>query len=147
MHCLLLVIAEASVSSQELSDTSVINKRSGEAYVGARRNPDISILLAHQSLSDSRKMDYRKGIADASLALGMAYLAKYNQGDSAHYYNKLALATYEEISDISGQARACYGLAYVYSFRDDYPASEKYSIQALELFEKAGDHRGMIKHP
>lgn len=73
---LLLIIAEASVSSQELPDTSVINKRSGDAYAGARRNPDISILLAHQSLSDSRKLDYRKGIADASLALGMAYLAK-----------------------------------------------------------------------
>jgi len=141
---LLMVIAEASVSSQELPDTSVINKRSGEAYAGARRNPDISILIAHQALSDSRKLDYRKGIADASLALGMAYLAKYNQGDSAHYYNKVALATYEETGDIAGQARACYGLAYVHSFRDDYPASEKYSVKALELFEKAGDHRGMI---
>jgi tetratricopeptide (TPR) repeat protein len=141
---LLLVIAEESVSSQELPDTSVINKRSVEAYTGARRNPDISILIAHQSLSDSRKLDYRRGIADASLALGMAYLAKYNQGDSAHYYNKLALAIYEETGDITGQARACYGLAYVHSFRDDYPASENYSVKALDLFEKAGDHRGMV---
>jgi tetratricopeptide (TPR) repeat protein len=141
---MLLVLAEASVSSQELPDTSIINKRSREAYYGARRSPDISILLAHQSLSDSRKSDYRKGIADASLALGMAYLAKYNQGDSALYYNDLALTSYEEIGDITGQARACYGLSYVYSFKGNMVSSEKFSNKALEYFEKAGDHRGMI---
>lgn len=135
---------EAEASLQENSDTALINRRSTEAYINARRNPDISILMAHQSLSASRSTGFSKGIADASLALGMAYLAKYNQGDSAHYYNKLALATYEETGDIAGQARACYGLAYVHSFRDDYPASERYSVQALELFEKAGDRRGMI---
>ncbi len=141
---LLLMTAESSLSSRELPDTSAINKRSQEAYAGARRNPDISIILAHQSLSDSRITDYRKGIADASLALGMAYLAKYNQGDSALWYNNLALSSYEETGDITGQARACYGLAYVFSFKDDYPASERYSTQALNLFERAGDYRGMI---
>ncbi len=144
MTFLLLVIAGASVSSQDLPDTSVINKRSGEAYAGARRNPDISILLAHQSLSESRSINYTKGVADASLALGMAFLAKYNRGDSALYYNELALASYEEISDIAGQARANYGLSYVYSFKGDLVSSEKHSSKALQYFEKAGDHRGMI---
>ena len=38
---LLLLTMEASALPQEQSDTSVINKRSGEAYAGARRNPDI----------------------------------------------------------------------------------------------------------
>ena len=41
-------------------------------------------------------MNYRKGIADASLALGMAYLAKYNKGDSATWYNEQALTIFEE---------------------------------------------------
>lgn len=144
MTLLLLVIAGASVSSQELPDTSVINKRSGDAYAGSRRNPDISILLAHQSLSESRSINYTKGVADASLALGMAYLAKYNRGDSALYYNNLALSSYEEIRDIAGQARAYYGLSYVYSFKGDLVSSEKQSSMALQYFEKAGDHRGMI---
>ncbi|MFZ2286297.1 MAG: histidine kinase [Bacteroidales bacterium] len=141
---LFLLTAEASLASQAIPDTSVINKRSREAYAGARRNPDISILLAQQSLNDSRKMDYRRGVADASLALGMAYLAKYNRGDSALYYNDLALASYEEIGDIAGQARACYGLSYVYSFKGDLVSSEKFSNMSLQYFEKAGDHRGMI---
>jgi tetratricopeptide (TPR) repeat protein len=141
---LLLPTAEAVQSFGENPDTSVINKQTRDAYAGSRRNPDLSVILAHQALSASRSTGYSKGIADASLALGMAYLAKYNQGDSAYYYNKLALATYEETGDIAGQARACYGLSYVYSFKGDLVSSEKFSNMALEYFEKAGDHRGMI---
>ncbi|MFN2313588.1 MAG: tetratricopeptide repeat protein [Bacteroidales bacterium] len=139
-----LFAAEAEASLQNNIDTALINKRSAEAYTNARRNPDLSIVMAHQSLSVSRSSGYNQGIADASLAMGMAYLAKYNQGDSAHYYNKLALATYEETGDITGQARACYGLAYVHSFKGDLASSEKYSTMALEYFEKAGDYRGVV---
>ncbi|MDF1559876.1 MAG: tetratricopeptide repeat protein [Bacteroidales bacterium] len=141
---LLPLSQEARASFQDNIDTVLINRRSTDAYINARRNPDLSILMAHQSLSASRASGYKKGIADASLALGMAYLAKYNQGDSAHYYNKLALSAYEENGDIAGQARACYGLSYVYSFKGDLVSSEKYSNLALEYFEEAGDYRGMI---
>ena len=141
---LLSLSREAGAASQNDIDTAAINKRSSDAYINARRTPDISILMAHQSLSASRSSGYRKGIADASLALGMAYLAKYNQGDSAHYYNKLALETYAETGDIAGQARACYGLSYVFSFKGDLDSSEQYSNMALEYFEKAGDYRGVV---
>jgi tetratricopeptide (TPR) repeat protein len=141
---LLLFLPDDIVLSQNLSDTSAINKHSLEAYGIARRNPEISIIMARQALSASQTLDYRKGVADASLALGMAYLARYNPGDSARYYNDQALAIYEETGDVTGKARACYGLAYVYSFRGDLDSSEKYSTLALQYFEEAGDYRGMI---
>jgi len=141
---LLLQSAEAVQSFNENPDTSAINKQTRDAYTGSRRNPDLSVILAHQALSASRSTEYKKGIADASLALGMAYLAKYNKGDSARYYNELALSTYEETGDITGKARACYGLAYVYSFRGDYLNTEKYGALALRHFEEAADHRGII---
>lgn len=140
----ILPLTEATVPFQEKPDTAVISKQARDAYQEARRNPDMSILLAHQALGKSRMTGYRKGMADASLALGMAYLAKYNKGDSARYYNEQALAIYEETGDITGKARACYGLAYVYSFKGDYPSSEKQSTLALNYFEEAGDHRGII---
>ncbi|MCU0378662.1 MAG: tetratricopeptide repeat protein [Bacteroidales bacterium] len=132
------------VSHQEDPDTALINSRSREAYTQARKNPDMAIIVAHQSLSASRAMGYRIGMADASLALGMAYLAKYNKGDSARWYNEQALSIYEEEKDYSGMARACYGLAYVYSFKSDLVTSEKFSTLALNHFEEAGDHRGMV---
>jgi tetratricopeptide (TPR) repeat protein len=142
---MLLLLFNGTVTvPQQLSDTSAINRSTRDAYANARRNPDISILLSRQALSLSLDAGYRKGIADASLALGMAYLAKYNPGDSARYYNEKAFDIYHEIFDVSGMARACYGLAYVYSFESDITNSEKYSRLSLEYFEKAADHRGII---
>jgi len=141
---LLLTVTAVSLFSQELTDTSAIAKSTSDAYAIARRNPDIAIIMSHQSMFASRKLDYKKGIADASLALGMAYLAKYNPGDSAFFYNAQALSLYEETEDRAGMGRACYGLSYVYSFRGDVPSSEQYANRALRCFEEAGDNRGII---
>ncbi len=135
---------ETSFLFQETPDTSMINEQSRKAYFEARRNPDVTIYMAHQSLRLSRKTGYSQGLADASLALGMAYLAKYNKGDSAYFYNKQALDIYEETGNVNGIARACYGLAYVYSFKSSLDESEKYATLALKYFEEAGDSRGMI---
>lgn len=144
LFLLLLTVTVESLLSQEPTDTSAISKTTSEAYTIARRNPDIAIIMSHQAMTSSRKLDYSKGMADASLALGMAYLAKYNPGDSAWYYNDLALKFYEKDGDKAGMGRACYGLSYVYSFRGDTPSSEKYAALALKYFEEAGDHRGLI---
>lgn len=144
LFLLLLTVTVESLLSQEPADTSAISKTTSEAYTIARRNPDIAIIMSHQAMTASRKLDYTKGMADASLALGMAYLANYNPGDSAWYYNDLALKFYEKDGDKAGMGRACYGLSYVYSFRGDTPSSEKYAALALKYFEEAGDHRGLI---
>lgn len=142
---LLLLQQQADdVRAQVRPDTSAINRSTREAYSIARKNPDVSVMISRQALKASQIISYKKGMADASLSLGMAFLAKYNQGDSAQYYNERALEIYEETGDFSGQARASYGLAYVYSFRSDFVTSEKFGQKALEFFEMAGDHRGMI---
>ena len=96
---LALPCEEAAYASGAIQDTAVINRQTRDAYSGARRTPDISIILAHQALSAARQNGYRKGMADASLALGMAYLAKYNPRDSAWYYNNQALTLYEETGE------------------------------------------------
>ena len=142
---LVLLLQQADdLRAQVTPDTSAINRSTREAYIIARKNPDVSVMISRQALAASRIIAYKKGMADASLALGMAYLAKYNRGDSAQFYNERALEIYEETGEFAGQGRANYGLAYVFSFRSDFVTSEKYGQQALECFEKAGDHRGMI---
>ena len=135
---------EAFVLTREAPDTSLINRQNRNALISARRNPDVAILLAHQALYKSRRNNYEKGLADASLALGTAWLAKYNRGDSAYYYNLQAYHFYEKLNDDRGKARACYGLAYVFSFKGDLKESERYSILSLQYFEQAGEKRGMI---
>lgn len=141
---LLILIPAECLFSQEPADTAEIARSASDAYAVARRNPDIAIYISYKAMSDSRKISFVRGEADACLALGMAYLAKYNPGDSAWYYNYRALELYETLGNVSGKARACYGLSYVSSFRGDLESSEKYSNLALRYFKEAGDHRGMI---
>lgn len=139
-----MLLSEGHNQGQVFSDTSAISKTTSEVYLIARRNPDAAIRISHKAMIASKDLNFTKGIADAYLALGMAYLAKYNPGDSASYYNFRALGLYEAAGDFRGMARAYYGLSYVFSFRDDLESSGKYSKLALEYFEKAGDHRGMV---
>lgn len=141
---LLNLIPAVGLFSQGPADTASITKTASEAYAIARRNPDIAIHMSYKAMSDSRKIRFARGEADAYLALGMAYLAKYNPGDSAWYYNTRALELYDTLNNVAGKARACYGLSYVSSFRGDLESSEKYSNLALRYFEEAGDHRGII---
>ena len=125
------------------ADTSFINRQNRNALNNARLTPDASIMMAHQTLSISRSFDYQKGMADAFLTLGYAWLAKYNRGDSAYFYNTLALDLYEKLDDHWGKGMACYGLAYVFSFKGNLKEAERYANLSLESFRETGDGRGM----
>lgn len=141
---LLLTVTGPHIAAQVNADTSAINTLTRDAYLIARTNPDRSIRMGHQALSIARSINYSLGMADASLALGMAYLAKYNINDSALVYNNQALTAYEQINDIHGQALARYALSYVFSFKGHIEESENQCRQSLSLFELSGDSRGMI---
>lgn len=133
-----------SASSQVLIDTALINRQTTEAYAIARRNPDVSIVIAHRSLSESEAAGYDRGIADASLVMGMALLAEYDAGDSAFFFNTQALEIYRAMDDTEGMARACYGLTYLFSFRGDFSKSEEYALLARQYFAQAGDTPGLV---
>ena len=129
--------------SSESPDTASINSRTRNAFINARRNPDMVISLAHQALTESRTIGYSRGIADASVALGFAYFTKY-RADSALFYSSQAYELYREMDNQLGKARACYGLSYIFSLKGDLPESERYAALALNFFEQAGDSRGMV---
>ncbi len=126
------------------ADTALINRQTREAYSISRRNPDLAILTARRALSLSEEEAYTQGMADASLALGMACLAKFRPGDSAFLYNHRALKLYTQTGNLTGIGRACYALSYVHSIRGDLDSSEVYSERSLDCFTRAGDKRGMV---
>lgn len=87
---------------------------------------------------------YKKGIADANLALGSAFLARYNPSDSATIYYHKALEDYIQTNDFTGQARACYGLSYVYNFKGLPKKALEYGYKSVEYFEKVSAWREAI---
>ena len=120
------------------ADTISINSLTKKAYNFARKNPEWSITNSHKALSSSKSIQYQRGIADAELALGAAYMAKYNPGDSAAYYYQQALNVYRQLNNLAGQARACYGLSYIYNFKSMPQKAEEYGKLSVEYFRKAG---------
>ena len=96
------------------------------------------------ALSTSKIYAYKKGIADANLALGTAFLAKYNPGDSATFYYHQALDNYIQLNNFTGQARACYGLSYVYNFKGLPKKAIEFGYESVDYFEKAGGTREAI---
>lgn len=140
----LLFCLNLLATSYSASDTAQINSLTKEAYQSARKSPDHSISVAHNALSYSNKIDYKKGKADASLALGAAYLAKYNPDDSATYYHHMALDIYEQLNDIAGQGRTCYGLSYLYNFKGEATNARQYGLRSVNHFEQAGKEKETI---
>ena len=133
--------AEAYYTS---TDTSQINSLTKEAYKLSRKSPDLSISIAHKALTNSKTRSYNKGIADASLAMGTAFLAKYNPGDSATYYHHKALDMYNQINDIAGQGHACYGLSYLYNFKGETQKAWDYGKLSVKHFEQVGKEKETI---
>jgi tetratricopeptide (TPR) repeat protein len=132
-------------SAKEQADTSYINTTNLNLLTNARRNPDIVIPVARGILRQSSDIGYLQGVADASLILGSAWLAKYyNISDSALYYNMQAYDIYKELDNPLGKARACYNLAYVCSIGGDPTEAERYGSLSLNFFEEAGEERGMV---
>ena len=122
-------------------DTTFIDSLTRKAYQVARLNTEWSIANAHQALSASKSLQYQKGIADAYLAIGAAYLAKYNPSDSAGYYYHQALDLYSKLNDFTGQARVCYGLSYVYNFKSNTSKAKEFGNRSVEYFREAGNAR------
>lgn len=140
----LSVPAGAPPLIQELTDTSEINRLNRQAWSDSRRDPDFALAIGYRTLAASGGLGYTGGIADASLAVGNAYLAKFMVADSAYQYYMNAYELYRETGNNRGKARACYGLAYVFSIGGNYNESERYAALSLSFFEQAGDSRGMV---
>ncbi len=103
------------------------------------------IPMVHQILNESEKINYLRGKADASLTLGLAWFTKYfNREDSAKYYYIQAYEIYRKLDYISGKARACFYLSYVFSLKGDLTEAERYGTLSLNFFEQTGDNRGVI---
>jgi tetratricopeptide (TPR) repeat protein len=144
---LVIQIQEAGINPVNFKeiDTALINSQTRHAFTEARRNSNVALFIAHKALTDSRKISYKKGMADASIAHRIRLPCQViNIGDSALFYNMQAYDLYNELGDIRGKARACYGLSYVFSFKGNLTESENYASRSLKYFEEAGDIRGRI---
>lgn len=100
------------------------------------------LVYASASYRLALKLNYQKGIADASNNIGCAY---YNKGDllpASDYYKK-SLGIRQHIKDSAGIAQSLNNLATVYEKQGQLEKAMEYYLQSLRIRESINDLNGI----
>jgi two-component system, NarL family, sensor kinase len=90
----------------------------------------------------SKKVGFKKGLAQAYNDLGILYFDKELYDSSVVLY-KESLKIREQLSDEHGQAKLYNKIGIVYQKQGNYAAALEHQLKALPRFEKAGDNIGI----
>ena len=97
---------------------------------------------AHLSLYLSSRENNEAGLIAAYLSI-VKFHENYGQLDSAIYYLEGLKLIYKNAGNIEAVAEACLGLKGFYSSKAAYDESMKQVFEALELYEKQGNQKGI----
>lgn len=109
-------------------------------YRNADREKAIS--YSKKAVSLSKKIGYKKGLAQAYNDMGILYFDKELYDSSVVLYEE-ALKIREQLGDQHGEAKLYNKLGIVYQKRGNFATALEYQLKALPRFEKAGDNIGV----
>ncbi|TZF80804.1 tetratricopeptide repeat protein [Pedobacter sp. BS3] len=118
-------------------DTNLIISLNERGYSIRLTNPTQTQKYADSALSLSKKINYKRGIAEAYRVSG---IAKYylNQNDSSIQNFLRSLSLYSELKDKQGEAKVYNNIGNLY--RDvDYNKSLEYYHESLKIAENIGE--------
>jgi two-component system sensor histidine kinase UhpB len=123
-------------------DTSKVNYLNELAWELMYRNPDTAIVIGNQSLSLSKKLDWKKGIASSLGRLGVYYWQKADYSQALEYdFN--ALKMNEELGIRDRMAGNLSNIGVIYDKQGDYPKALEYLFRALKILEELGNKPGI----
>ncbi len=99
-------------------------------------NPDKGLKFGKQGLALAEKLDWKRGMANASRTIAGNY--GYGKSDfaTALKFSFQALQLFQEIEDKIGTARIMGDIGVVYWYQSDYPNALKYYFDALRINEE-----------
>ncbi len=101
-------------------------------------NFDTSLYYAKKAGSLAEKLDWEKGIASTSRAIGDAYYLHYDFPVALQYYFS-SLKIFEAENDRENEINVLYQLAQLYNSSRDYARSIEYASKVLKLEETTGN--------
>lgn len=102
-------------------------------------NPDEGLKYGEQGLALADKLDWKKGIANASRTIAGNYGYGKSDYPAALKYSSQALQLFREIGDKTGTARILGDMGVVLWYQSNYPEALKYYFDALRLNEELGN--------
>jgi len=118
-------------------DTSKVNHLNDLGKILMNNNPDTAIIIGEQALSLSKKLQWKKGIANSLGRLGVYYGFKANYPKALDYFFK-ALKMDEEQNNKEGIASRLGNIGIIYDLQEDYPKALVYFFKSLKINEELG---------
>ncbi|MEO8146499.1 MAG: tetratricopeptide repeat protein [Bacteroidia bacterium] len=144
-----------SVLKIQREDTAKANTFNALAFEFRNSNPDTGIYFAEKALSISKKLDYKIGIADAQLTVGIAQsnIGKYEDAlksliDALAAYNQLLISENARYKStlLNKKARVYNIIGINYFSQSDYPNALEYYFKSLKIRETLGDQKGLSEN-
>ncbi len=107
-------------------------------------NADKGILYGRQALELATKLSWSKGLATAHKNIGNACMGKSDYDMALNEYQQ-ALAIFQNIHDIDGEARVLGNIGSIYDDKGDYTQALEYEYKALKIYEQTGDKKGLAR--
>jgi serine phosphatase RsbU (regulator of sigma subunit) len=126
-------------------DTNKVNTLNEIARTYLREFNDIKKVgeYGRQELSLARKLNYKKGMAQAMINMAIMYRIGTNNYDLALYYDRAALKLMREIGSKKGEAIALGNIGSSFSQKGDYKQALEFMKRGLEIQKVIGDKRGI----
>ena len=102
-------------------------------------NPDEGLKYGEQGLALADKLDWKKGMANASRTIAGNYGYGKSDYPAALKYSSQALQLFREIGDKTGTARILGDMGVVLWYQSNYPEALKYYFDALRINEELGN--------
>lgn len=123
-------------------DSTLANIYSELAWQYRAVDREKAIGYGRKAILLSKKINYRKGLAQALNDVGILYFDKEMYDSSIDFY-KEALKIRQQLADEHGQAKLYNKIGIVYQKQGNFGAALENQLKALPLFEQAGDNTGI----
>src|SRR6185503_8586488 len=103
------------------------------SFTYASIDPDEGIKYGKEALGLAKKLDWKKGIADANRTIGVNYSYGKSEYSTGLQYFLTSLKLFEELGNKSGTAKILSNIGVVYWYQSDFPKALEYYFKALHI--------------
>ena len=112
------------------------------AYLNELNNVKKVAEYGWKELALSQKLNFKKGMANSMLNIGIFYRMSGNY-DMALYYDNKSLVLMQETSNKKGESSALLNIGLNYSEKGNYKEALDYMKKGVQLKQQIGDRKGM----
>lgn len=133
----------AILTKQSSSDTLTVNRMNMLARALAqKRQLELATSYAQKAKKISKKLDFKKGEANAYNIIGIMYAYKSNYPEAMKNFSA-ALKVWKEIGNKRGIADSYNHIGSIYEYQGNYPEALKNYFAGLKIYDETGDKEGI----